>query len=134
MARVNRPSVNPDAGRKAAMLLALLCRVMMVLTQRLPIVSIPKQRFVAFVRHDVIDHRSRGDAANGLAHPAQRVLEQICRARVAPTATIQMPPRGARIAIQSFYQLCSAGGPRAHTYCEFVQPGLPSKGSRGRGH
>lgn len=51
----------------------LLCRVVMSLTQWLPVGLIPEQLRVALVRDDVVNHRSGGDTPYLLAHAAERV-------------------------------------------------------------
>src|SRR5690606_24494615 len=66
----------------------LLCRVMMLLTQRLPVALVPEQVRVTLVRADVVNHCGRGDAPYLLAHATERVALKVVSSGLAPSAVI----------------------------------------------
>ena len=61
---------------------------MMRFTQRLPIILIPEQLFVAFVVYNMIDIGSRYDSTVGLAMDAERVVGEITRPCFTPRRAV----------------------------------------------
>lgn len=58
------------------------------LAQRLPVLTIPEQSIVTFVRHDVVDHSRCGDQAIAFTLSAERMLIQKPNTSLAPAACV----------------------------------------------
>jgi hypothetical protein len=85
---LNGPPVQPYPLWRVARLNPFLCRVVVPLTKRLPIRAVPKQRLIAFVRADVIDHGCGRHEPGILAHAAERVTPQEAAPRLIPSRVV----------------------------------------------
>jgi hypothetical protein len=75
------PAVSVDDDRAAAMLLALLGRVVVRLAQRDEVLGIEEQARVAAVRLGVVDDRRDGCAAHYAAEPTVRLAAELADAQ-----------------------------------------------------
>ena len=74
--RVSGHAAQVAAGTFAALFLALLMRVVALLAQRLPVLTIPEQATVTTVGLDVVNHIAGNDSPQLSVHHTQRMLSK----------------------------------------------------------
>jgi hypothetical protein len=98
MIRINRSTFSINTCDNASQILRLLCDIMMLLTQALPIVRRPEQDPIASMRLDVIDDSGAGAFALLEAHHTKWMLDEVLQPGLAPSvalATAAAEPRSA---------------------------------------
>lgn len=81
-------SVHITANPFASFLDQSLSSIVALFAERLPILCVPEQLRVPFVRNDVIDDRRRHKQPSSLAEHAERMMLQIRRPDLAPARTV----------------------------------------------